>query len=81
MKLSVNEAKLTGLWARNCASLQQILTLKFALGPEKFPSLARNGALVAYSVYVFGQNDQQTENLSKQMVFLAPTLSVDRALF
>ena len=81
MKLSVNEAKLTGLWARNCASIQQILTLKFALGPEKFPSLAGNGALFAYSVYVSGQNDQQTENLSKQMVILAPTLSVDRPLF
>ena len=81
MKLSVNEAKLTGLSARNCASIQQILTLKFALGPEKFPSLARNGALVAYSVYVSGQNDQQTENLSKQMVILAPTLSVVRPLF
>ena len=81
MKLSVNEAKLTGLWARNCASIQQILTLKFALGPEKFSSLAGNGALFAYSVYVSGQNDQQTENLSKQMVILAPTLSVDRPLF
>ena len=81
MKLSVNEAKLTDFWARNCASIQQILTLKLALWPEKFPSLARNGALVAYSVYVSGQNDQQTENLSKQMVILAPTLSVDRPFF
>ena len=75
MKLSVNEAKLTDLWARNCASIQQSLTLKLVLWPEKFPSLARNGALVAYSVYVSGQNDQQTENLSKQMVILAPSLS------
>ena len=36
MKLSVNEAKLAGLWARNCATIQQVLILKFAFGPEKF---------------------------------------------
>ena len=35
MKLSVNEAKLTGLCARNCATIQQVLILKFAFGPEK----------------------------------------------
>ena len=34
MKLLVNEAKLTGLWARNCATIQQVLILKFAFGPE-----------------------------------------------
>ena len=36
MKLSVNEAKLIDLWARNCATIQQVLILKFAFGPEKF---------------------------------------------
>ena len=30
MKLSVNEAKFAGLWARNCATIQQVLILKFA---------------------------------------------------
>ena len=30
MKLSVNEAKLTGLWARNCGTIQQVVILKFA---------------------------------------------------
>ena len=39
MKLSVNEAKLT----KNCATIQQVLILKFALGPETFPGLSRNG--------------------------------------
>ena len=43
MKLSVDEAKLTGMWARNCAAFQQVVILKFALGPEKFPGLPRNG--------------------------------------
>ena len=43
MKLAVIEASLTGLWARNCANNQQALNLKFALGPEKFPGLSRNG--------------------------------------
>ena len=45
MKLLVNEAKLTGLWARNCAAIQQVLILKFAFGPEKLPGLSKNGAL------------------------------------
>ena len=48
MKLSMNEAKLNGLWARNCAIIQQVLFLKFAFGPEKFPGLSRNEPLVFY---------------------------------
>ena len=36
MKLSVNEAKLIDLWARNCATIPQVLILKFAFWPEKF---------------------------------------------
>ena len=47
MKLSINEAKLTGLWARNCTTIQQILILKFAFGPEKFPGLSRNEPIFA----------------------------------
>ena len=42
MRLSVNEAKLTSLWARNCDTIQQVLILKFAFGPEKLPGLSRN---------------------------------------
>ena len=42
MKLSVNEAKLTGLWARNFATIYQVLILQFAFGSEKFPGLSRN---------------------------------------
>ena len=42
MKLSVNEVKLTVLWARKCATIQQVLILKFAFGPEKLPGLSRN---------------------------------------
>ena len=34
MKLSVNETKLTGLWARNCASIQQVWILKFVFWSE-----------------------------------------------
>ena len=41
--LSVNEAKLTGLWDRNCATIQQVVIFKFAFEPEKFPGLSRNG--------------------------------------
>ena len=42
MKLSVNEAKLTGLWARNCDTVQKVVVLIFAFGPEKFPGFSRN---------------------------------------
>ena len=35
MKLSVNEAKLTGLWTRNHATIQLVGILKFAFRPEK----------------------------------------------
>ena len=45
MKLLVNEAKLTGLWARNFATIQQVLILKFAFRSEKFPGLSRNEPL------------------------------------
>jgi len=41
-KLSVNEEKLTGLWARNCATVQQVLFLKFAFRPEKLARLLRS---------------------------------------
>ena len=37
MKLSVNEAKLTGLWARNCGTIHLRLMSKFAFVPEKLP--------------------------------------------
>ena len=46
MKLSVNEAILIGSWARNCGTIQEVLLLKFAFGPEKLPGLSRNGPLV-----------------------------------
>ena len=43
MKLSVDEAKLTGMWAWNCAAFQQVVILKFALGPEKFRVFRETG--------------------------------------
>ena len=55
MKLSVNEAILIGLWARNCATIQQVLILKFAFGPEKFPGLSRNGPLVGKNLLSKGK--------------------------
>ena len=42
MKLSVNEAKLTCLWAWNCATIQQVVILIFAFEPKKFLGLLRN---------------------------------------
>ena len=45
MKLPVNKAKLSGFWARNCATFQQVWSLKFAFGPVKLLSLLRNRPL------------------------------------
>ena len=42
MKVSVKEAKLTGLWARNCATIQRVLISKFTFGPETLPGPSRN---------------------------------------
>ena len=35
IKLSFNEAKLSGLWARNCATIQQVLIYKLPSGPKR----------------------------------------------
>ena len=43
IKLSVNEAKLTGLWARNCATIQQILILNLPSGPKSFWAFRETG--------------------------------------
>ena len=43
MKLSVNEAKLTGLWARNCATIQQVWILKFVFDPKSFLDFRETG--------------------------------------
>ena len=45
MKLLVNEAKLTGLRARNWATILTGCDLKFALWPEKFSGFSRNRPL------------------------------------
>ena len=44
MKLTVQEAKLTGLCARNCANIQQILIEKLSFGPEKFSDFRETGS-------------------------------------
>ena len=45
MKLSVNGGKLTGLWARNCATIQQVLIWKFASRPENFLRFLKKDSL------------------------------------
>ena len=40
IRLSVNKTKLTaGLWTGTWTTIQQVLILKFAFRPEKFPGL------------------------------------------
>ena len=43
MKLSVNEAKLTGLWARNCATITKVLILNLPSGPKSFRAFRETG--------------------------------------
>jgi len=60
MKLSVKEAKLTGLWARLTVLLYiQYLVSKFAFGPETLPGLSRNGRLIRM-VWIQGKTSFQT---------------------
>ena len=42
MKLSVNEAKLTGLWARSCASIQQV-GISLPSGQKIFRAFRKTG--------------------------------------
>jgi len=44
LKQSVNEAKLTRLWARMFATIQVVLISKFSFGREKLSGLSRNGS-------------------------------------
>ena len=48
IKLSVNEAELTGLRARNCATIQQVLIIRFAFRSDTLPGLSRNEPLVCH---------------------------------
>ena len=41
-------ATLASLWARNYATILQVLILKFAFGPGKFPGLLKNRPLISY---------------------------------
>ena len=45
MKLSANEIKLNGLWARNCATTQQVLILKICLRAQKASGSFENGEI------------------------------------
>ena len=53
MKLLANEAKLSGLRARNCATFQQVLSLKFVLGPEKLATFRETGPRPCSNVELF----------------------------
>ena len=64
MKLTVQEAKLTGLCARNCANIQQILIEKLSFGPEKFLGLSRN-RLQIFTVKVVLSVSLQTQTYRK----------------
>ena len=54
MKLPVNEAKLTSLWARNFATIQQVLILKFAFRSKRYWAFQETDpCLVSYHVKPF----------------------------
>ena len=58
MDLSVTEEKLTGVWARNCDTTQQVLILKICLRARKVSgsfekrALGPNNARACYSGFV-----------------------------
>ena len=43
LKLSVNEAKLTGLCARNCVTVQQVLLQNLPSGPKSYWAFRETG--------------------------------------
>ena len=45
MKLSATEIKLNGLWARSCATIQQVLILKIFLRARKVSGAFENGEI------------------------------------
>ena len=51
MKLPVNEAKLTSLWARNFTTIQQVLILKFVFRSERYWAFRETDpCLVSYQI-------------------------------
>ena len=75
MTLSVNEEKLTGLRARNCAvTIQRVLILKFAFTPEQFPDLSRNGPqhLSTSKFPIIFEIEENQELLRYKLVCLSP---------
>ena len=50
IKVQVNETKLTGLWARKCANIQQVLISKFPFDPE-LPVTAHTDPCLFYSLW------------------------------
>ena len=72
MTLSVNEEKLTGLRARNCAvTIQRVLILKFAFTPEQFPDLSRNGPQ-HLQIPIIVEIEENQELLRYKLVCLSP---------
>ena len=49
MKLSVNKKKLTGLWARNCVTIQQVVILILPSGPKSFQVFRETGPWALYN--------------------------------
>ena len=49
MKLSVNETKLNDLWARNCATIQQVVILKLPSRQKIFQVFRETGPLVWFT--------------------------------
>ena len=64
------KAKLTGLCARNCTTIWQVLILKFAFGPEKLPGLLRKGSLVLLSFI----RDKENSGLTWEWILLTRSL-------
>ena len=69
MKPSDNEAKLTGVWARNCATVQQVLILKFAFGPKSFLDFRETGPLPLRNYVIIKEIRTPTKKVSFKIHF------------
>ena len=82
MKLAVN----VGLWARNCATIQQVVVLKFAFGRKTFPGLSRKAAPAAQKCQSYlltthhFSNTSQSSLVANDLVHQSRTISTIKRL-
>ena len=65
MKLSVNEARLTNLWARNCGTIQKVFILSFRAFRKRVTDLTSVDRKIQN-----GNHRKQILSIVKQLIFI-----------